>query len=45
MKCRAEGLQDADLEALFDRVAESYAARAFLLGLRTGAGLSGGFKN
>ena len=25
---RAEFLQDADLEALFDRVAESYAARA-----------------
>ena len=42
---RAEFPQDADLEALFDRVAESYAARAFLLGLRTGAGLSGGFKN
>ena len=37
---RAEFLQDADLEALWDKAAEFYATRAFLLGLRTGAGLS-----
>lgn len=42
---RAEFLQDADLEALLDRVAELCATRAFLLGLRTGAGLSGSFRN
>ena len=34
-----ESLQEADIEGLCERAVEFYAGRAFLLGLRTGAGL------
>ena len=34
-----ESLQDVDIEKLCENAVEFYAGRAFLLGLRTGAGL------
>ena len=36
---------DTDLKKQYQRAIEFYASHAFLLGLRTGAGLSGTFNN